>query len=48
MDLRRWDGSEKEMYPPGFLRRNFWDKLDHDLMASIREKAISIVAGYLN
>ena len=32
----------------GFLSRNFWSLLNHDLMASIWEKAISILAGNLN
>ena len=32
----------------GFLSRNYWSLLDHDLMASIWEKAISILAGNLN
>ena len=31
-----------------FLSRNYWSSLDHDLMASIWEKAISILAGSLN
>ena len=31
-----------------FLCRNYWSSLDHDLMASIWEKAISILAGNLN
>ena len=30
------------------LFRNYWSLLDHDLMASIREKNISILAGNLN
>ena len=32
----------------GFLSRNYWSWLDHDLMASFWEKAISILAGNLN
>ena len=32
----------------GFLPRNYWSSLDHDLIASIWEKAISILAGNLN
>ena len=32
----------------GFLSRNYWSSLDHDLMASIWVKAISILAGNLN
>ena len=32
----------------GFLSRNYWSLLDHDLMASNWEKAISILAGNLN
>ena len=32
----------------GFLSRNYLSSLDHDLMASIWEKAISILAGNLN
>ena len=32
----------------GFLSKNYWSSLDHDLMASIWEKAISISAGNLN
>jgi len=31
-----------------FLSRNYWSSLDHYLMASIREKIISILAGNLN
>ena len=31
-----------------FLSRIYWSLLDHDLMASIWEKAISILAGNLN
>ena len=31
-----------------FLSRNFWCLLDHDLMTSIWEKAVSILAGNLN
>ena len=31
-----------------FLSRNYWSSLDHDLMASIWEKAISILAENLN
>ena len=31
-----------------FLSRNYWSSLDHDLMASIWENAISILAGNLN
>ena len=31
-----------------FLSRIYWSSLDHDLMASIREKAISILVGNLN
>ena len=31
-----------------FLRRNYWSSLDHDLMVSICEKAISFLAGNLN
>ena len=31
-----------------FLSRNYWRSLDHDLTASIREKAILILAGNLN
>ena len=31
-----------------FLSRNYWSSLDHDLMASIWEKAISILTGSLN
>jgi hypothetical protein len=30
------------------LFRNYWSSLGHDLMASIWEKAISILAGNLN
>ena len=32
----------------GFLSKNYWSSLDHDLMASIWEKAISVLAGNLN
>ena len=32
----------------GFLSRIYWSSLDHDLMASIWEKSISILAGNLN
>ena len=32
----------------GFLSRNYWSLLDYDLMASIWEKALSILAGNLN
>ena len=32
----------------GFLSRNYWSLLDYDRMASIWEKAISILAGNLN
>ena len=32
----------------GLLSRNYWSSLDHDLMASIWEKVISILAGNLN
>ena len=32
----------------GFLSRIYWSSLDHDLVASIFEKAISILAGNLN
>ena len=32
----------------GFLSRKYWSSLDHDLMASIWGKAISILAGNLN
>ena len=32
----------------GFLSRKYWSSLDNDLMASILEKAISILAGNLN
>ena len=31
-----------------FLSRNYWSLLDHALMASIWEKAISVLAGKLN
>ena len=31
-----------------FLSRNYWSLLDHDLMASNLEKAISILSGNLN
>ena len=31
-----------------FLSRNYWSSIDHGLMASIGEKAISILAGNLN
>ena len=31
-----------------FLSRIYWSSLDHDLMASIGEKASSILAGNLN
>ena len=31
-----------------FLSRTYWSSLDHDLMASIRGKAISILAENLN
>ena len=31
-----------------FLSRNYWSLLDHDLMASIWEKVISILTGNLN
>ena len=31
-----------------FLPRNYWSSLDHELMASIREKIISILVGNLN
>ena len=31
-----------------FLCRNYWRSLDHDLIASILEKDISILAGNLN
>ena len=32
----------------GFLSRKYWSSLDHDLIASIWEKATSILAGNLN
>ena len=32
----------------GFISRNYWSSLDQDLMASIWEKANSILAGNLN
>ena len=31
-----------------FLFKKYWSSLDHDLMASIGEKAILILAGNLN
>ena len=36
------------LYGLDFLSRIYWSLLDHDLMASIWEKAISILAGNLN
>ena len=36
------------LYGLVFLSRNYWSLLDHALMASIWEKAISVLAGKLN
>ena len=36
------------IYMTCFISRNYWSSLDHDLMASIWEKAISILTGNLN
>ena len=44
----RFHGAQPSLYGLAFLSRNYRSFLDHDLMASIWEKSISILAGNLN
>ena len=54
--LSKFDRSESKanllffqrLYGLGFLSKIYWSLLDHDLLAKIWEKAISILAGKLN
>ena len=37
-----------KLIPLAFCCRNYWSWLNHHLMANIREKVISVLAGNLN